>query len=145
VSVPSSQASRYEVRLRYVCKRFGLKDSVGLWGWEQLEKTGCGDHSLHNRGPGYFSSQIIHIHTAVSLHTYSPMKMEHTQRSETFTFKLQTLGNNLEERYDIQNSLKSRTCNEFCAGIIAVCCAAIRRHGSVNVSTNSPHRRGSHR
>jgi hypothetical protein len=35
--------------------------------------------------------------TAVTLHTHSPMKMEHTQCSETLPFKLQTLGNNPEE------------------------------------------------
>jgi hypothetical protein len=49
------------------------------------------------RGLGYFSSQTFHIHTAVSLHTISPMKMEETQCSETLAFKLQMPGNNQEE------------------------------------------------
>jgi hypothetical protein len=31
------------------------------------------------------------------VHTYSPMKMEQTECSETLTFKLQTPGNNPEE------------------------------------------------
>jgi hypothetical protein len=35
--------------------------------------------------------------TAVTLHTYSPIKMEQTQCSETLVFKLQTLGNNNPE------------------------------------------------
>jgi hypothetical protein len=52
--------------------------------------------------------------TAVTLHTYSPMKMEHTKCAETLTFKLQTPGNNPEE--GIRNSkhgeiLKSRRKN----------------------------------
>jgi hypothetical protein len=35
--------------------------------------------------------------TAVTLHTYSPMKMEQTECSETLEFKPQTPGNNPEE------------------------------------------------
>jgi hypothetical protein len=36
----------------------------------------------------------------VTLHTYSPMKMEETECSETLAFKLQTPGNNPEKAYD---------------------------------------------
>jgi hypothetical protein len=68
-------------------------------------------HGLHNlfslsapspMGLGYFSSLIFYIHTAVSRHTYWPMKMEQTECSETLAFKLQTPGNNPEE--SIRNS-----------------------------------------
>jgi hypothetical protein len=53
-------------------------------------------------GSGYFSSQTFHVlyttfSTAVTLHTYSPMKMEQTEYSETLAFKLQTSGNNPKE------------------------------------------------
>jgi hypothetical protein len=33
----------------------------------------------------------------ITLHTYSPVKMEHTQCSEMLAFKLQTLGNHSKE------------------------------------------------
>jgi hypothetical protein len=53
-------------------------------------------------GSGYFSSQtfsrtIPHILNAVTLHTFSPMKMEQAECSETLAFKLQTPGNNPKE------------------------------------------------
>jgi hypothetical protein len=44
-----------------------------------------------------FHVQYPTLSTPVTLHTYSPMKMEHTQCSETLAFKLQTPGNNPEE------------------------------------------------
>jgi hypothetical protein len=44
-----------------------------------------------------FHVQYPTFSTAVTLHTNSPMKMEHTQCSETLAFKLQTPGNNPEE------------------------------------------------
>jgi hypothetical protein len=52
------------------------------------------------RGSGCFQSQnfsrtILHTPNR-TLHTYPPMKMEHTQRSETLAFKLQTPGNHPE-------------------------------------------------
>jgi hypothetical protein len=37
------------------------------------------------------------LSTTVTVHTYSPMKMEQTECSETLAFKLQTPGNNPEE------------------------------------------------
>jgi hypothetical protein len=43
-----------------------------------------------------FHVQYPTFSTAVTLHTYSPMKMEQTECSETLAFKLQMLGNNLE-------------------------------------------------
>jgi hypothetical protein len=63
-----------------------------------------------------FPNQPFHIpyptfSTAVTLHTYPPMKMEQTECSETLAFKLQTPGNNPEEsrRHSKHGeSLKSR-------------------------------------
>jgi hypothetical protein len=54
-------------------------------------------------GSGYFSSQTFSrintptVPTPVTFHTYSPMKVEEAERSETVAFKLQTLGNHPEE------------------------------------------------
>jgi hypothetical protein len=42
----------------------------------------------------------------VTLHTYSPMKMEHTQCSETLAFKLQTPVNHPVEAYNFQSKAK---------------------------------------
>jgi hypothetical protein len=49
-----------------------------------------------------FRAKTFHVQyptfsTAVTLHTYSPVKMEQTECSETLAFKLQTPGNNPEE------------------------------------------------
>jgi hypothetical protein len=44
-----------------------------------------------------FHEQYPTFSTAVTLHTYPPMKMEHTQCSETLAFKLQTPENHPEE------------------------------------------------
>jgi hypothetical protein len=66
---------------------------------------------------GYFSSQTFsRINTPtysipVTLHTYSPMKMEQTECSETLAFKLQTPVNHSEESIrhsEYGESLKSR-------------------------------------
>jgi hypothetical protein len=54
-------------------------------------------------GSGYFSSQTFSrintstFSTPVTLHTYSPVKMEQTEFSEMLTFKLQTPVKNPEE------------------------------------------------
>jgi hypothetical protein len=56
--------------------------------------------------------QYCTFSTAVTLHTYSPMKMEQTGCSETLAFKLQTPGNNSEENTRHSKhckNLKSRT------------------------------------
>jgi hypothetical protein len=46
-------------------------------------------------GLGYFSNLFPHyISPPLSLRTYSPMKVERTECSETLSFKLQTLVNN---------------------------------------------------
>jgi hypothetical protein len=49
-----------------------------------------------------FRAKLFHVQyptfsTAVTLHTYSPMKMEQTECSETLAFRIQTPGNNPEE------------------------------------------------
>jgi hypothetical protein len=72
-------------------------------------------HGLHNlfslpapspRSLGYFLSLTFYIHTAVSRHTYWPMKMEHTECSEKLAIKLQTPGNNPEESIRHSNAPK---------------------------------------
>jgi hypothetical protein len=47
--------------------------------------------------PNLFPYKYPTFPTAVTLHTYLPMKMEQTECSETLEFKLQTSGNNPEE------------------------------------------------
>jgi hypothetical protein len=54
-----------------------------------------------------FHVQYPTFSIAVTLHTYSPIKMEQKERSETLAFELQVLGNNPEESiHDIQNAAK---------------------------------------
>jgi hypothetical protein len=70
---------------------------------------------LHFEGAqAIFRAKPFHVQyptfsTAVTLHTcYSPMKMEHTQCSETSTFKEQTPRNNPED--SIRNFINFCTC-----------------------------------
>jgi hypothetical protein len=53
--------------------------------------------------PNLFPNKYPTLPTPVTLHTYSPMKMEQTGCSETLVFKLQTPGNHPEE--NIQQNL----------------------------------------
>jgi len=72
--VPSSQVGRYEERLglrMFGClyrKRFGLS------------------HTFSRTNTPTFSTPVI-------LHTYPPVKMEHTECSETSAYKIQMPGN----------------------------------------------------
>jgi hypothetical protein len=60
---------------------------------------------------GYFLAKPFHgqytiYSTAATLNTYSPMKMEQTQCSETLAFKLQTPGITQKKANNIQNMAK---------------------------------------
>jgi hypothetical protein len=73
-------------------------------------------------GSGYFSSQTFsRINTPtfsipVLLHTYSPVKMEQTECSETLAFKLQTLVNHPEKI--IQHSKHSESLKSKMSDVI---------------------------
>jgi hypothetical protein len=81
-------------------------------------------------GPCYFSSQTFsHINTptsstAVILYTYSPMKMEQTECSETLAFKLHTPVNHPEE---IIRSLYNSATNWFIFPTACVSCSEIKQ------------------
>jgi hypothetical protein len=80
-------------------KRFGSKNrlsqlSPSFW----LAQASFRDKNF----PVYYPT----FPTPVTLHTYSPMKMEQTGCSETLAFKLQTSVNHPEESYKVQNIAK---------------------------------------
>jgi hypothetical protein len=81
------------------------------WGWE------CGVFIWEKVWlrlffePNLFPYKYPTFPTPITLHTYSPMKMERTECSETLAFKLQTPGNNPKENIRHSKhggSLKSR-------------------------------------
>jgi hypothetical protein len=81
---------------RYVCERFGSKNSLSPSGWEATSTT-CFLYLFPARGAQTIFRAIPFTYIPQSLHTYSPMKMEQTECSETLAFKLQTPGNHPEE------------------------------------------------
>jgi hypothetical protein len=73
-----------------------------------------------------FHVQYPTFPTAVTLHTHPPMKTEHTQRSETLAFKLQTAGNK-PETYNYKEPSMSGTQHCYRACPCCCCCSTFVR------------------
>jgi len=109
-TVPSSKAGRFEEKC------------WGIYTGNVLSRKY--PEPIGKRITGYFQAinfplKIPHFSNLVILHTYLPMKMEHTERSETSECEIQTPWNYPEE--SIQKKA-FRTRRKFQIKYIAFCC-----------------------